>query len=83
MNLHDAIYTPRVERQVRNMKKIREMPVQDSIRRAVTLNNENIQILDFKDLEMVEKTFKNKKKNRIQIPKPKKTLLEKFISLFK
>lgn len=83
MNLHDAIYYPRAEHQVRDMKKIREATIQDDIRRIATLNNENIQILDFKYTEMAERKNFQKKMARIQMPKPKKTLLQKIISWIK
>lgn len=79
MNLHDAIYTPRVEYQVRAVNKT---PIQDLIRRRQINDEENIQILDFKCMEMIEKR-NFQKKNRIQIPKPKKTLLQKIISWIK
>ena len=73
MNLHDAIYTPRVEYQVRYTDKT---PIQDSIRRRQINNEENIQILDLDNLMKVEK--------RTCTPqKPKKTLWKRFISLFK
>jgi len=79
MNLHDAIYTPRVEHQVRYTSKT---PIQDFIRRRQINNEENIQILDFKCMQMVEKR-NFQKKNRILIPKPKKTLLQRIISWIK
>jgi len=80
MNLHDAIYKPRVEYNVRDGKS--KTPIQDAIRRKQINNEENIQILDFKCMEMIEKR-NFQKKNRIQIPKPKKTLLQKIISWIK
>ena len=65
LNLHDAIYTPRVERQVRDADKY---PIQDAVRRRTINRLENIQILDLDDLiEM----------NQIKMPKPRKTLLQK------
>ena len=45
MNLHDAIYTPRAEYQVRYTDKT---PIQDAVRRRQINKEENIQILDFK-----------------------------------
>ena len=73
MNLHDAIYTPRVEYQVRAVNKT---PIQDLIRRRQINDEENIQILDFKCMAMIEKR-NFQKKYWIQIPKPRKTLLQK------
>lgn len=81
MNLHDAIYTPRVESQVRD-KKLKHT-IQDDIRREQINKNENIQILDFKHMEMVEKRSKPRKTGKIQMPKPKKTLFQKIISWIK
>jgi hypothetical protein len=72
MNLHDAIYTPRAEYQVRYTNKT---PIQDFIRRRQINKDENIQILDhLTEFEM---------KNTIKMPKPKKTLLQKIISWIK
>lgn len=67
MNLHDAIYTPRVERQVRDTNKT---PIQDAIRRKQINKSENIQILDLDHLRKLEM-------NTIKMPKPRKTLLQK------
>lgn len=67
MNLHDAIYTPRVERQVRDTNKT---PIQDAIRRRQINKEENIQILDLDHLMKLEM-------NTIKMPKPRKTLLQK------
>ena len=77
MNLHDAIYSPRVEYQVRDKKLI--PTIEDNIRRRQKLNEENIQILDFDEMEKLEILPK-----RINMkPKKKTTLLSRFISLFK
>jgi hypothetical protein len=73
MNLHDAIYTPRVEHQVRYTDKT---PIQDTIRRRQINKDENIQILDLSHLTELEM-------NQIKMPKPKKTLLQKIISWIK
>jgi hypothetical protein len=51
MNLHDAIYTPRVEHQVRDTKRT---PIQDAIRRRQINKEENIQILDLDHLRQLE-----------------------------
>jgi len=51
MSLHDAIYQPRVERQVRDINKT---PIQDLIRRKVINQQENIQILDLDHLRELE-----------------------------
>ena len=65
LNLHDAIYKPRVDFQVRDADKY---PIQDAVRRRTINRLENIQILDLDDLiEM----------NQIKMPKPRKTLLQK------
>jgi hypothetical protein len=73
MNLHDAIYKPRVEYQVRATNKT---PIQDAVRRKQTLKEENIMAADFYHLKKVEKRTWTP-------PKPKKTLWKRFISLFK
>lgn len=65
MNLHDAIYQPRVERQVRDTNKT---PIQDAVRRRQINKEENIQILDLDHLVEM---------NQIKMPKPRKTLLQK------
>lgn len=65
MILYDAIYTPRVERQVRDTNKT---PIQDAIRRKQINKEENIQILDLDNLVEM---------NTIKMPKPRKTLLQK------
>jgi hypothetical protein len=66
MNLHDAIYTPRVEYQVRDTKKT---PIQDAIRRKQINKSENIQILDLDHLVEM---------NQIKMPKPRKTLFQRI-----
>ncbi len=76
MNLHDAIYRPRVESQVRDRK--RYPTAEDNIRRREMLNDENVMILDFDEMEKLE-ILPPKKYNM----KPQKTLLQKFLSLFK
>jgi hypothetical protein len=81
MNLHDAIYKPRVEYNVRDSKS--KTPIQDAIRRKQINKEENIQILDFKYTEMAERKNFQKKMARIQMPKPKKTLFQKIISWIK
>ena len=80
--LHDAIYMPRCEYNVREYPR---QPIQDWIRRAKVLKDENVLILTFEEIEKVEnkhhltpKTIPMAKYNM----KPKKTLLQKFISLF-
>ena len=80
MNLHDAIYTPRVEYQVRDKKLT--PTIQDNIRRRQKLNEENIQILDFDEIDKV--LFPNKEDMAKYNMKPKKkNLWKRFISLFK
>ena len=83
MNVHDAIYTPRAEGKARDMKAKLEPTFVDKYRRRQTLNDENVQYLDFHPTKAVEKSFKKKKKNRTRIPKPKKKWYEKIIDLFK
>ena len=68
MDLHDAIYTPRVERQVRDTNKT---PIQDAIRRRQINKEENIQILDLDHLRKLEM-------NQIKMPKPRKTLFQRI-----
>lgn len=68
ISLHDAIYMPRAERQVRDTNKT---PIQDKIRRKQINKEENIQILDLDHLQKLEM------KNTIKMPKPRKTLLQK------
>ena len=98
MNVHDAIYEPKVKCQVRK-KEFKPTP-EDNTRRRQLLNEQNVMILDFDEIEELEAKlrekfsedvrpmFENKipkprKQNRIQIPKPKQSLLDRFISLFK
>lgn len=74
MSLYDAIYSPRVEYQVRDQSP--KTPIQDSIRRTQTLKEANIKILDLYELEH--------KKNKVNMkPKKRRTLLDRFISFFK
>ena len=74
MSLYDAIYTPRVERQVRDTNKT---PIQDAVRRRQINKEENIQILDLDHLRELEMW------NTIKMPKPKKSLRVRFLELFK
>ena len=71
MNLHDAIYMPRVEYNVRDQSP--KTPIQDTVRRRQTLKDENVMAADFYSLRKVEKM------NTIKMPKPKKTLIQKII----
>lgn len=80
MSLHDAIYKPRAEHQVRDRKKT--PTIQDAIRRRQVLNEENVMILDFDEMERAEILSPKKKPMARYNMKPKKTLLQKFISLF-
>jgi hypothetical protein len=73
MNLHDAIYTPRAEYQVRYANKT---PIQDAIRRRRINKEENIQILDLDHLRKLEM-------NTIKMPKPRKTLFQRIIEWIK
>ena len=81
MNLHDAILSPRVEYQVRDKKLT--PTIQDNIRRRQVLNEENIQILDFEQIDKVLFKKRDYKMARYNMKPPKKTLLQKFISYFK
>ena len=74
MNLHDAIYMPRVEYQVRYTDKT---PIQDRIRRKQINKEENIQILDLDHLRELEMW------NTIRKKKKKKTLLQRIIGWIK
>lgn len=140
MNVHDAIYTPAAKR--RDRWEYKATP-EDNARRRQKLNEENVMILDFDEIEQLEtamektesiddvlskykdwdsinlkkiiynwKTIhikpepevtqkirqevkpywesivdiierRKKNKNRIQMPKPKQSLLDRFISLFR
>ena len=73
MNLHDAIYTPRVEYQVKHRFYYRN-PIQDAIRRRQINKSENIQILDLDNLVEM---------NQIKMPKPRKTLFQRIIEWIK
>jgi hypothetical protein len=70
MNLHDAIYYPRVEYNVKHRFE-NKTPIQDAVRRKQINKEQNIQILDLDDLV---------KMNTIKMPKPKKTLFQKIKS---
>ena len=79
MNLHDAIYMPRVEYNVRDMKKIMERPIQDEIRRKQINKEENIPVLDF---EQIDKVLFNNRDYKIMANynmKPKKSLFQRII----
>ena len=73
MNLHDAIYMPRVEYQVRYTDKT---PIQDAVRRRQINKDENIKILDLNHLTELEM-------NQIKMPKPRETLFQKIIGWIK
>ena len=81
MNLHDAIYYPRVEYQVRDKKLT--PTIQDNIRRRQKLNEENIQILDFEQIDKVLFNKRQHKMARYNMKPKKKNLWKRFISLFK
>lgn len=86
MNVHDAIYKPAAKRRERWEYK---PTVEDNARRRHKLNEENVMILDFDEIDELEKKQNNlpskptKMPNKIKMPKPKKTLWNRFISLFK
>ena len=81
MTLHDAIYFPRVEHQVREKK---QTPIQDSIRRIQTLRLENVIP---RETTVVKKPIYPKPNqpmpNYNMKPKKKPSLRIRFISLFK
>lgn len=55
MNLHDAIYTPRCEYNVRHRDL--KTPIQNEIRRRQINKEENIQILELHELERITPQF--------------------------
>ena len=67
MNLHDAIFTPRADYQVRIRKGT---PIQDSIRRRSTLKENNVPVV-YDDIV-----------NKYNMKPQKRGLLKRFISLF-
>ena len=80
LNLHDAIYKPRVDFQVRDANKT---PIQDAVRRRQINKEENIQILDFEAIEKVLFTKRTPMVNTIKMPKPRKTLFQRIIEWIK
>lgn len=87
MLLHDAIYTPRAESQVR---KKRQPKVEDNIRRSQTLKSENVQIIDLDTLRELEcKPIENVLQDNPTLMvnkynfKPKPSLRIRFISFLK
>lgn len=77
MNLHDAVYSPRTESQVRDINKIRKNPIQDAVRRKQIEKEENVQVIH------PVRVAGHRKPNRIQMPKKKPSLRNRFISFFK
>ena len=84
MILHDAIYTPRVEYQVRKKKLT---PIQDSIRRIRTLRAENVIAHPEPEVNVITKKIYSKPNqpmpNYNMKPQKKPSLRIRFISLFK
>lgn len=83
MNLHDAIYTPRSKEAKPRKSKT---PIQDHQRRMAKLKENNVQILTFEEMEKVEKKVfnpKDKPMPKYNMKPKKKTLRDRFISLFK
>ena len=98
MNVHDAIYTPAAKR--RDRWEYKATP-EDNTRRRQKLNEENVMILDFDEIEELERRQQQeiivkqdikpilhhkpnpKMPNKIKMPKPKKTLWDRFLSFFK
>ena len=81
MNLHDAIYKPRAEHQVRDRKKT--PTIQDNIRRRQVLNDENVMIQDFDEMEKYLTPNQKEEMARYNMKPKKKNLWKRFISLFK
>ena len=81
MNLHDAIYYPRVEYNVRDRKLT--PTIQDTIRRRQVLNEENVMILDFDEMEKYLTPNQKEEMARYNMKPKKKNLWKRFISLFK
>ena len=79
MNLHDAIYSPRVEYRVRTK---RETPIQDKIRRHKRLMEDNIPVLELD--ELLEKRGVLVEQKRVEVPEiPTNSFTKWFRSLFK
>ena len=88
MSLHDAIYYPRVEYQVRHREL--KPTVEDNVRRRQKLNEENVMILDFDEIDEIERKQNHLSNNpthtmpnKIKMPKPKKSLRIRILELFK
>lgn len=96
MNLHDAIYTPVAT--AYHKREEYKPTVEDNTRRRLKLNDENVQILDFDEIDELERkqeiiwwqdikpilhNNKPKMPNKIKMPKPKKSLWNRFLNLFK
>lgn len=78
MNLHDAIYTPRVHASYDRKLKT---PIQADIRRVAKLREQKVQILDFNEIEKLERELDKDFELTTETNKP--TLRNRFISLFK
>ena len=78
MTLAQAMERGRAEYQVRDHKS--KTPIQDEIRRAKTLKDNDIYFVDLNDLAKLEK---RDVKVYTYYMNPKKTLRDKFIWLFK
>ena len=82
MNLHDAIYYPKATYKKREKY---QPTVEDNYRRRQKLNEENVMILDFDEMEKLEILPPKQKpmaKYNMKPPK-KKNLWIRFLSLFK
>ena len=68
----------RVEYNVRDMKRLKEHPIQDGIRRKMINREENIPVLDF---DQIDKVLFNKREYKMPNynMKPKKSLLQRII----
>ena len=85
MNVHDAIYTPAAKR--RDRWEYKATP-EDNTRRRQKLNEENVMILDFDEIDELEQKYAKKQTKQTKTEKteevrPKQSLLDRFLSLFK
>jgi len=76
MNLHDAIYHPRVEYNVKHRFE-NKTPIQDAVRRKQINKEQNIQILDLDNLRKLEMS------NTIKMPKPRKKWYTRLLDFFR
>ena len=81
MNLHDAIYYPRANYPT---KRKSTKTIDDDFRRRQVLNDENVMIIDFDEMEKLEiLPPKQKPMAKYNMKPKKKSIRARFISLFK